>query len=123
LLSQVSEILGSSLGKNQGRSVEFYEYQFPVETCEGLSARIEDIKVAIRESVGSIGQRSPTPMPQEIVVDGRHYELRIRINRYFEGVFGVGENDERLFGPIDAVVRTAGTCSQQVDRRLRTHDF
>lgn len=123
LLSQVSEFLRASPTEHQGGSVEFHEYRFPVETCEGLSGRIEDLKSALRDSVGSIGQRSTAPPLQEIVVDGRHYELRIRVNRYFEGTFGVGENDERLFGPLDAVVRAAGTCSQQVDWRLRTHDF
>jgi hypothetical protein len=122
LLSQVADHLKSS---NPGRpgAVEFREYRAPIERCKGLSAKIDDFKIALRESIATVGQRSTTPPADEIVVDGRHYALKIRINRYFAGTFGVGENDERLFPPLDALVRAVGDCSNGAASRFRSHDF
>jgi hypothetical protein len=124
LPSQLSDFLESSSREQQGSSVEFREYRFPVETCAGLSVRIEDLKAALRDSVDSIGQESKKSSPlQEIIVDGRLYELEIRVNRHSEGAFRVGENDQRLFGPLDAVVRAVETCSRGVQSQRRSYGF
>jgi len=122
LLSQVANHLKSS-GLDQPGVVEFREYRTQVERCKELSAEIDDLKVALRESIATVGQRSATPPLDEVLVDGRHYELKIRINGYFAGAFGIGENDERLFPPLDALVRAVVECSQGAPSRLRSHDF
>jgi hypothetical protein len=121
LLSQVAEAAKSSSRKKA--VIEFQEYRFSITMCEGLSAEIRALQAALSASIGSIGQRPATANSQQVSVDGRYYGLNVRINGYSEGHFGVGENERRLFDPIDAVVRTAEQCSKGTAPRRRAYDF
>lgn len=119
LLAQVAEVEKSSSRENT--SIKFEEYRFPIETCEGLPAAIGTVKAALSASIDEIGQRLASP--QEIVVDGRHYGLNVRINGYSEGRFAVGENERRLFEPLNALVRTVDNCSKSATPQRRAYDF
>lgn len=121
LLSQVAEAAKASA--REGATIEFQEYRFRIETCEGLSARIAELQAALSVSVGSIGQRSPESGLQEIIVDGRHYSLNVRVNGHTVGQFRVGENERRLFAPVDAIVRTVETCSKGAVAQRRAYEF
>lgn len=121
LLSQVSEAAKAS-SRNK-TAIEFLEYRFPIETCEGLSGEIKALQAALTASIGSVGERPAAANSQEIVVDGRYYGLNVRINGSSAGHFGVGENEHRLFNPIDAIVRTVEECSKGAAPQRRTYDF
>jgi hypothetical protein len=121
LLSQVAEAAKSS--SRESTAIEFQEYRFPIETCEGLSAEIAELQAALSMSVNSIGQRSSELNSQEIIVDGRHYGLNVRVNGYTVGQFRVGENERRLFEPLDAIVRTVEMCSKSASAQRRGYDF
>lgn len=121
LLSQVAEAAQSS--SRESAAIEFQEYRFRIDTCEGLSAEIADLQAALSVSVNSIGQRSSELDSQEIIVDGRHYRLNVRINGYTVGQFRVGENERRLFEPLDAIVRTVEMCSKGASAQRRAYGF
>ena len=124
LLSQVAEIAESS--SPEKAVIEFQEYRFPVQTCDGLSAEIGALDAALRESIDSIGQRPAKANSQEleeIIVDGRYYGLNVRINAHSEGHFGVDENERRLFEPLDALVRTVERCSKGSAPQRRAYHF
>jgi hypothetical protein len=121
LLSQVAEAARPS--SRESTAIEFQEYRFPIETCEGLSAEIAELQAALGVSVNSIGQRSSELNSQEIIVDGRHYGLNVRANGYTVGQFRVGENERRLFEPLDAIVHTVEMCSKSASAQRRAYDF
>jgi hypothetical protein len=129
LLFQVAEFVKSSPGASSGGAVAFREYRISLARCNGLAARVEALTAALRDTAGSIGRRPKDSGTvgagelEEIIVDGKGYQLRYRFGRYLDGSVGVNQNDPQLFNPVDAVLQAILKCAERRESELRQAIF
>lgn len=126
LLVQLNEYFEAGGYASGEGSIDYLEYQMPIEVCPGLSAAIQDMQAVLQSAANSIS--SPSPLPSEesdvFFTGAISYQLRIRMGRDLVGRFSVSVNNGRtLHDRVHAIMLNIRDCSSNFEPESRKHDF